>query len=797
MLFPDMPTSAFRYLFLLFLSVTLLLLISACNSSRRVQKRGGYLLSRNVVKTDRPGISTYDLTNFAQPKPNRKFLGLFRQRVWIYDAFSGKRDSKFKKWVRKQIGAAPVLLDSALVDNSLVPMKVYLNNKGYFGAYVTRAIRFRGARSSVEYQTHTSEPFKFGNISYSIKDDSIRYFVEQIKSGTVLKSGGQYDAYLMGNERERITRELKDLGYYAFMRDYIFFEVDTSSGSRTANLNIIIKNVRNSIPGIRDSVSEVAHLRYYINNVFINSSQRTQVSDTAVVYDTLAYYRHQDSTGKRNPDYYLFYRDKLRIRPAALGRSVFITPYEPFSQKNINLTYNMMQNMSLTRYASVNVVPSRMTGEYVPAGLALLDCEIKLVRAPVNMFTVEAEGTNSGGFVGLGGSLNYRNRNIFRGAETLKLKLHGAFEIQPSLGVGGNEGQALFNSHEFGIQTGIDFPRIVSPFRFGNKTENARSKTSIALGLNSQNKVEYLRYIASASIGYEWNSSLTTRHIFSPVDISSISIDRDSLFTEYLTGLNDPKLLTQYTDHLIMALKYSYIFNNQNLMAKKNFFYFRINLESAGNVLNLTSNLSKAEKDENGDYTLFGIRYAQYLRSDFDFRYYRPLTENQKVVYRAAFGIGVPYGNSSSLPFEKGFFAGGSNGLRGWPVRSLGPGGYVANDSVSYENIGDIWIEANLEYRFPIYSFVKGALFTDAGNVWLLKKNEDFPEGEFRFNRLVPTLAFDAGIGFRFDFSFFIFRIDGGMPLYDPGKSSENRWISLRKFQIKDINWNFGIGYPF
>ncbi|MFH1120286.1 MAG: BamA/TamA family outer membrane protein [Bacteroidota bacterium] len=771
--------------------------MNSCSSTHRVQKRGGYLLTNHVVKTDRPGISVYDLTNFAQPGPNRKFLGLIRHRVWIYDAFSGKRDSKFKKWVRTQIGVAPVLLDSALVDNSMIPMKVYLNNKGYFKPVITRKIRIKGARATVEYQTHTTEPYRFGNISYSIKDDSIRHFVESMQHGTLLKSGKQYDAYLMGDERERITRELKDLGYYAFMREYVFFEVDTSAADRLANLKIIIKNVKSTSSELRDSVSEVPHLRYYINNIYLNTNQRVLAAEPNLVNDTLAYYSDPDSNVKRNPDFFLIYREKLRIRPAALGKDVFVKPGEPFSQKNINLTYNRLQNMSLSRYVSVNVVPPRETNVISPVGMALLDCDIRLVRSKVNLFQIEAEGTNSGGFVGLGGSFNYRNRNIFRGAEMLRLKLHGAFEIQPSLDVGVKGNKMLFNSHEYGIQTGIDFPRIVSPFRFNQPLENARAKTSVALGFNYQSKVEYLRYITSFSMGYEWNSSQTARHIFSPLDISSISIERDSLFTEYLTGLNDPKLLTQYTDHLIMALKYSFVFNNQNLMARKNFFYFRINMESAGNLLNLTSNLSKAETNENGDYTLFGIRYAQYLRTDLDFRYYRPLTQNQKVVYRAAFGIGVPYGNSGSLPFEKGFFAGGANGLRGWPVRSLGPGGYITTDSVSYENIGDIWIEANLEYRFPIYSFVKGTLFTDVGNVWLLKKNDDFKEGEFRFDRFLETMAFDGGFGFRFDFSFFIFRIDGGIPLYDPGKNNDDRWLNFSKFQIKNINWNFGIGFPF
>jgi outer membrane protein assembly factor BamA len=786
-----------RYLFLFTLSVVFLLIAGSCSPTRKIEKRGGYLLTRNVVKTDRPGISVYDLSNFAQPKPNKKFLGLFRYRVWIHDIFSGKKDSKFKMWVRNHVGTAPVLVDTNMVDNSLVPMRVYLNNKGYFGADVTRKIETRGAGKFVEFQTHTPEPFKFGDIRYSIKDDSIAYFVKKLHPGLLLKSGRQYDAYLMRDERERLTRELKDLGYFAFLREYIFFEVDTNNQTRMANINIIIKGIRNNYMNVEDTTTEIPHLRYYINNVFVNSSQRTHAGDSVSVSDTLVYYKNPDSAGMRNPDFSIVFRESPRMRPEALARNVFIRPGEPYSQRNVNLTYNRLQNLELTRFVSVNVVQLKEIRGITSGGIALLDCDIRMVRSPVNMYTIEAEGTNSGGFIGLGGSLNYRNRNIFRGFETLKMKLYGSIEVQPSLGVGEGTETRLFNSHETGFQTGFDFPRILSPVRLGEGIENSRPKTSITLGFNYQQKTEYLRYISSLTMGYEWNSSLTTRQTFTPFDISSISITRDSVFTDYLLSLNDPKLLNQYTDHLIMAMKYSYVYNNQNLMARRNFFFFRINLESAGNLLNLTRNLTNAEQDENGNYTLFGIKFAQYVRADLDFRYYRPVTENQKVVYRVAFGIGVPYGNSGSLPFEKGFNAGGANGLRGWPVRSLGPGGYIKNDSISYENIGDIWIEANLEYRFPIYSFLKGALFTDIGNIWLLKPNNDFPDGEFKFDRLMKTMAFDGGIGFRFDFSFFIFRIDGGLPFYDPGKISDNRWLNFSKFQLKNINWNFGIGFPF
>lgn len=795
-----MLRSFLRSLFLIVLFSLVLIFTGGCKATRKVEKRGGYLFTGYSIKTDRRGISEYDLSNFAQPKPNATFLG-FRHRVWIYDAFSGKRDNHFRKWVRSHLGSAPVLLDTALVDNSMIPMRVYLNNKGYFGASVSRSIRYRRARASVVYSISAPEPFVFGSVSYQVNDDSLNFYVNQIRPGSLLIPGMQYDAYLIRDERERLTRELRDLGYYSFIREYIFFEVDTSLKTRQANVRIIIKNrkaeVVSPVPGVPDSLNEIRHQRYYLNKVYVTTIDRKLSADTTLVYDTIAFYRTSDSAVEMIPDFYHVFKLEPRLRPEALARNIFLVPGQAVTQKSVNLTYNRLQNLALSRFVSVNISPSPENRNIAPGNLSPLDCDIRVVRSPVNMFTIEAEGTNSGGYVGLGSSFNYQNRNIFRGAETLRLKLYGAFEIQPSLGVSESEKSVLFNSLEAGVQSGLDFPAILSPFRINNSRLDFRSKTSLGLGFNYQQRTYYLKYVSALSLGYEWNSSAMSKHRFSPVDLSSISITRDSVFTAYLNDLRDPRFLNQYTDHLIMAMKYSYIYNNQDLKSQQNYFYFRADLESAGNALRMFSTVAGSEKNPDNSFNVLGLRYAQYLRGDFDFRYFRPLSETRKMVYRASFGIGVPYGNSESLPFEKGFFAGGANGMRGWPVRSLGPGGYRSTDSTSFENIGDMSVELNLEYRFPMYSFIHGALFSDIGNIWLLKMNEDFPDGEITLRNFLRTLAVDAGLGFRFDFSFFIFRIDGGLPVYDPGQMKADRWVRFSKFQLRDINWNFGIGYPF
>ncbi len=795
--FHDMANSLFRHLLRLFVPLALVFMLASCSPAKRVQRRGGYLHVSNTVKTDRTGIKSDDLLNFAQPKPNKKFLGLIRPRVWFYDLFSRGRDTRVKRFLKKGLGQTPVLLDSTMVDNSLVPMTIYLNNKGYFGASVTREITLERAISKTRYYTHTPDPFLFGTVQYEIFDDSLRLFMEKIKQKALITPGKQYDAYLIRDERERITRELRDIGYYNFSREYIFFEVDTTSKPLQANITIRIEDVRSRGQVTADSIVYKRHKRFFISDIYINSNFIDVRGEAPAQNDTLAYHAKKDTATIVGPDFYQIYRQDLRLRPIVLWRSLYIHPGEPYSQKYINLTYNRLQNLGLSRFVSVNVNPLVMP-DSTAADFGLLNFEIRMARAPVNMFTVEAEGTNSGDYVGLGSSVNYRNRNIFRGAETLRLKLRGAFEFTPSPVIESQGKTAFFNSLEAGIETGLDFPTLLAPFRINRLGINAKAKTTIALGLSYQQRPNYTRYLNYFSYGYEWNTSDITRHLFTPIELSSVSISRDSVFTTYLENLGDPRFLTQYTDHLIMAMKYSFIYNNQLFTKNSNYWFFRGNIESAGNALNLYSKIEKKPAaDIDGNYTLFGIRYAQYLRTDVDLRYYKPTGFGQTVVYRVAFGIGLPYGNSSALPFEKGFFAGGANGMRGWPIRSLGPGEYHSTVKTDFERVGDLWFETNVEYRFPMYSFIDGGVFADAGNVWLLKQNDDFPLGNIMASHFLKSLAVDVGMGLRFDFSFFVFRIDGGIQIYDPGNLPGSRWYKPGKLKLKDINWNFGIGYPF
>lgn len=790
----------------LFILFCFVLLFSSCSVSHKLEQRGGYLLVKNTVKTDNPHISQSDLLNFAQPKPNKKFLGVFRTRVWFYDAFSKKKPNGFNRWVIRNFGEMPVLVDTVLVHNSLIPMRQYLHNKGFFISDVVADVKTRGAKATVSYKTVTANQYRFGNIQYSIGDDTIRKIIDKDIANTLIKQGEPYDAYNMSSERDRLTQLLRNSGYYMFTSDYIFYEVDTIGKAGNADVTLIIRNAQS-----KESAREVPHKRYRFKTIYVHSDF-PKTTDADRETDTLIFYNFRDeeltNTTKVAPQFYQIYRGEPKIRPDALARAIFIKPGDYFSQKNINLTYNRIQNLGLSNYVSVNVVRLDNTKEEDrPAcdslvtdssAFGLLDVEIRMVRAPVNGYTIDSEGTNAGGLMGLGAGITFRNKNIFSGAETLRINTFGAFEVKPDLGIQNEKTLlAIFNSLEAGIEAGIDFPTLLSPVKITNLYQNARPRTTLGIGFNYELRGEYERYLSKIALTYEWNASQVSKHIFSPVDLSSISIVRDTAFTTRLLNLNDPRFFNQYTNHLIMAMRYSYIFNNQNTTGRKNFFYFRINIEPAGNLFNLFSTIVDGPKDETGKYTLFGLRFAQYFRTDWDLRFYKPITARQRMVYRTAFGIGVPYGNSISLPFEKGFFAGGANGMRGWPVRSLGPGEYISQSKDVLENVGDLWFEANAEYRFPLYSFLNGAMFVDVGNVWLLDENTDFPGGRFSWKRSIKSLAANIGAGFRFDFSIFVFRIDGGIRLYDPGRLADDRYFKFGSFQMRDINWNFGIGYPF
>ncbi len=788
-----------KILYLLFSVIITAFIFSSCSPTKNL-KEDQYLLTRTKLNIEgkKKNIEKDEIKRLIGQQPNKKFLGLFRLKMWLYyKAIKGK-DNKFNRWLKEKAGEPPAIYDPKETTNSANLIKSYLNNIGYFNSEVDfKTFKDKKKKTiKLTYDIELANPYLIKNISYKIPDPQLKFYMLKNSEYSLIHNGDIYNAYKLEDERERITKLLKNRGYYYFNKEYIYFEADTTVAPLQLDITTIINNIKKPLPDQPGKFIYENHKKYFIRNIFINTNYNPMVKtpdSLNIINVTVPKYKDPNEYNH----YFLIYHGKPKIRPHAITQSVFINTGEPFVLNDVQQTYRRLTDIQYFNYADIqfnDVI--KTTGDTLLHNM--LDCRIKLSRARLQSFTIEVEGTNTGGDLGIGGNLTYRNKNIFRGGEILSVRFKGAMEVQrlsKAEDEGDDRGFLFFNTAETGVEAGLYFPRFLVPVSQTFFPKYFKPKTTLNTSISYQRRPKYKRYLANISFGYDWSESKFTHHILTPLDFNSVKVYPTPEFDSILNNLTDERLKNQYTDHLIPGLKYSLIFNNQNINKLQNFIYFRGNLEIAGNLLNAIGQFVKAPRNENGKYTLFNIQYAQFVKTDLDFRYYWIFTEDTRVAFRGLFGIGIPYGNSDDMPFEKGFYGGGSNGMRGWRFRMLGPGSYNGTGT-NFDRMGDIKIELNAEYRFPIYKFFKSAFFVDAGNIWLLKEDKTFPGGKFEFSDFAGEIAVDAGLGFRFDFGFFVFRIDGAIPIRNPALRTHNRW-TFNKITLGNIMWNFGIGYPF
>jgi outer membrane protein assembly factor BamA len=754
-------------------------------------------LDKNSVSVDKSktglkelNFSTDDLKSIIQQKPNKKFLGIVRPGLWVNSFSSKGRQSKFKDWLNRKLGAEPVIFDPYMVDRSMDQMEQYLDNYGFFNSTVESRVLTKNKKAKVQYTVSLARPYTVKDVYYKIQDTLLRDFVLRNKEEHLIGKNDLYNADLMDDTRYQIAKYLRDNGYYYFAPEFIFYEVDSAFNQHQLDIYLNIEMLEVASDTNPSVIIKKNHQQYYISQIAINPDFDPLKTDTS----NMLVYRNPNPKDGINR-FLFYYRDKLKIRPRAIRNSVFLEPGKLYSEASEKNTYKQLSSLPLFGYTSLDFKPAMTHLHYADTSKKYINCAIDLARRPVQSFSIETEGTTSGGKLGIAGNFVYQNLNIFRGGEVLTIKLTGGVEWQQG-GQSDDKVFLFFNTFETGAEASLDFPKFLLPITQDRIPKTLRPRTTIKTGVNYQNRPDYERYITNLSFGYNWRRNEFVSHSLIPAEINSVSIFPDSAFISKIDELNDPRLKNQYTDHFIMALKYSYIFNNQQRDKVKDFTFFRWNIETAGNLVGLIKNLSNATPNEDGVLTVANIPYSQYVRTNIDFRYYFAFDEDNTFVYRNVFGIGIPYGNSSDLPFETGFYAGSASDIRGWRYRTLGPGSFRDTSGAYFERMGDIVLQANLEYRFPIYSFFKGAVFADFGNVWLLNESSTFPGGKFEFDKFLGEIAVDAGLGLRLDFSFFIFRIDAAIALKNPAYPSGDRW-QFNSLQLKNVIWNFGIGYPF
>lgn len=734
------------------------------------------LLSKVKIKSENSRFQE-ELLSLSKQKPNRKFLGLFKFYLGVYNLYYNKTDSKIKD----KIGEPPVIYDSSLSKRSVKAMQQYLNNRGYYDNEVSYEEKeIKGKKVNLVYKIKKGERYKIAQLNYAIEDSLIDQIVRADSSNRKLNSGSAFDLDNLKKERERLEELIKNQGYYKFSREFILFEADTFQQKKTANLSIAIKQVQDKYPGT-DSLVKKNHRAYRISKVIVRTNYN--LSDKVMQADQL----EEDSVIFENYGSY-------ELKPVTLRRLITIRPGQYYSLDRQEATYANLSGLGV--YSLISI---QYEDDYFNNTNDLV-VYIDLTPYKQKSLSIQTEGTNNGGNLGLNGNLSFQNKNTFKGAERLNVKFRGGLEVQQllteeserDLELGG--GILPFNTFEFGPEISLEIPRFLIPFtnqkRFSVK---GNPRTTFNASYNYQERPDYVRNVSAVYMAYSWNETSTKTHILQPIDLSYIKLDPSQEFQQLLEGINNPFLRNSYTDNLILALKYSFIFNNQAKRKGKNHLYFRINAESAGNSIDAISGSLNLKQNEDGSKQLAGIRYAQYIRSDFDLRYYQKLNAKTKMVYRLASGLGVPYGNSEAMPFEKSFFAGGANNIRAWRARELGPGALPDSSESDVDQIGNMQLTTNLEYRFPISKLFEGAAFIDAGNIWNVDQEDSRESTEFQFSSLWRSTAVGVGAGLRLNFTFFILRFDLATPIKDP--SAENPYLIQTRW--RETNLNFGIGYPF
>lgn len=732
------------YIYIFISSVILM----SCSGTKYVSD-GSYLLnSVNVQVDDRytdidPGM----LKSYVRQKENSKWFSAAKIPLGIY-SLSGRDTTKWINRTLRAMGEEPVVFDSIQSEESSKSLCSELQNKGYLGAYVKLDKQYkRKKKVDISYVLYPGERYFIQSIKYDIQDSLLAKFAEITdESKRLLHQNMQFNASLLDNERKRITEYLVNNGYYKFNKDYISYLADTISGSRGIDLTLVLREYRTR------TNADTLHSRYRIGNINYFNGEAPSAP--------------------------------INLRNKVLRNNTFIESGDYYSASRLGRTYNRLGRLQAIKYTNIGFVerPDSM----------LLDCNIQISTNKPNTISFQPEGTNTAGDLGAAASLMYQNRNLFRGSELFSIELRGAFEA-----IRGLEGYNNDNFEEYTVETSLMFPRFIAPFLSQSFRRRINATSEIALMYDLQNRPEYHRRVLSAAWRYKWNDA--AHHDKYQIDLLDINyVFMPWISTKFRKDYLDDNtnrnaiLRYNYEDLLIMKFGFRYNYNN-------GLYAIKANVETAGNLLGALSNVANFKKNDQGQYKVFNIAFAQYVKGDIDFTKYFKFDNTNTLVFHAGLGIAYPYGNSSILPFEKRYFSGGANSVRGWSVRSLGPGRYVGkNGNIDFINqTGDIKLDLNIEYRTYLFWKLDGALFVDAGNIWTFRDYKDQPGGQFDITEFYEQLAVSYGLGFRLNFDFFILRFDMGMKAIDPAYVGSAHYPITRPRFSRDFAFHFAVGMPF
>ncbi|MEY4877008.1 MAG: hypothetical protein RL708_2157 [Bacteroidota bacterium] len=750
-----------------------------------------YLLKKNEVVIKSPlklttkNISPSEIIAIARPSENKQLFGFlkifgirFKYKLLIYNACSGGKLTSVKSWFQENMGEPYNVYDSMVVRRSVYQIQDYLFNNGYYDAVVDVKVKKKNRKASVSYIIKPKTQYIINDVQLIAEDKLIEKLMMDNKGLSLIKSGEPFNSLVLSAERERIELLMRNNGYYNFSQQYIYYTMDSAlvftkknnllkdlftENNRPVNIKLVVTNPEKE-----------QHQKLTVKNIYVYPNYRT---DSSVIYNS-------SDTVKVNG--YQFVIKKFNVKPGALLDNIFIQPNSFYSLEQHQLTAARLAALGIFKTTNI---------QFVQTSASTLNCYIFLIPNKKLEITNELQTSTNNDFFGAGINSSLKIKNLFKTADIFSLSAKGSLESPFE-----NTDKA-FNVLDIGTQASIQFPRFMLPFRTKHSSANENAKTKISASYNYfSRKNYYTQNQTSFSFGYEWNESKNKHHYLNPFVLSFISYpSKSTAFTDILN--RNPLLIGSFQSQLIPGMNYTYTYNSiKPNQLKIVTYYLKTFVDLSGNLSSLAAKAVKL----NEPIKIFGNELSQFAKLDVENRFNIRINNKQNIVLRTATGIGKAYGNSTVLPYVKQFYAGGPNGMRGFRARTVGPGVYSYNkkyvDSVENET-GDIRLEANLEYRFHLWWYLKGALFTDAGNVWLMNTDKLRNGAEFNLDKFYKQFAIDAGAGIRFDYkSYFLIRLDVGFPVVQP---YDQKWLGSQvqlnssTWRSRNLKYNLAVGYPF
>lgn len=768
----------------LILCITSIVLLSSCGNKKYLTSEQ-FLYNGATIEFDessekeinkRKGLE-FELAEIPYPTPNAKLFGIARTKLWFYNITKEPKTEKgFRNFLKYKIGEPPVLIeqtDPKRIEN-LITNRLY--NRGYFTASVKYDAELKDKEGNIKYTVSIDKGYQIDTVTYPEPTTNLLKEIARMQPTSLLKKGEYYNLSTLKAERERVSEKLRNKGYYYFESDFLLFEVDSTISGKKVNIYLNLK----------ENLNQDLLRVYFLTDIIINPTYDLSKKADSTKYDTLTL------------DGYTYLETDSTMRPEIITDAVYPDIGDPFSKEHHDYTVNRLLGLNTYQFVNINYKKIPDTPNELRATIQLTPYVKKSIRMELSAHT------KSNGFTGPGFETTFKNRNLLRGGELLKINFLTGFETQV-----GTNSQGL-NSFELGVSTELNIPRFSFPFGISSNLSRYTPQTVIKLGAKTLSRVGFFRLNSfDASFGYKWQESKTKFHELTPINLNYTKLANTEPAFDSILNTN-PLVRRSFEEQFIIGSTYSFTYDQRLDNKSRNNYYFNGIIDLSGNIVQaLTASSEGASFGDTTNIELLGSKFSQYLRLETTQKYYLKVGKSSEWVNRLIVGVGLPHGNSRTLPYIKQFFIGGGNSIRAFQARSIGPGSYqrpessitdendetISNSSLFLDQAGDIKLEINTEYRFDIYTIFKGAVFVDAGNIWLLNEDTLRPGGEFKPDKFYNQLAVGTGFGLRIDPDFFVIRLDLGFPLRVPSSTVENEAETIKLG--RDPVLNIAIGYPF